>query len=50
MVKVLPLTRHAEQRLVREAVLEALDQFLDRLRLVARRLVIGNQVKGSWSV
>ena len=35
----------AEQRLVREAVADALDQLGDRLRLVARRLVVGFQYK-----
>ena len=34
-------TGHAEQGLVRQAILDALDQLLDGLRLVAGRLVIG---------
>jgi len=38
MVKVLPDTGHAQQGLVRQAVLDALDQLGDRLRLVASGL------------
>jgi hypothetical protein len=42
--------RDAEERLVRQAVLEPLDQLLDRLRLVARRLVVRLQLEGFGSV
>ena len=40
-------TRDAEQRLLREAVFEAFDQFRDRFGLVARGLVVRLQPKGS---
>ena len=40
MVKVLPRAGDAEQRLVRQAGLQALDELVDRLRLVAGGLVI----------
>ena len=38
-------TRDAEQGLVRETRLQAIDQRLDRLRLIARRLITGNNLK-----
>ena len=39
-------SRHAEQRLVAQAVFDALRELLDRLRLIARHVVRGHNVKG----
>ena len=36
---------HAEQRLVRQPGLEAVDQLADRLRLVAGGLVVGDELE-----
>ena len=41
----LPASRHAEQCLMRQPRFEPLDQVLDRLRLIARRLIICLQFK-----
>ena len=37
----------AEQRLVRQALAQALDELLDRLRLIARGLVVGFEFEGN---
>ena len=50
IVKVLPEPVTPEQGLVRQAVLEAVDELCDGLGLVAGRLIIGLELKWTRSV